>query len=787
MNVSQKKLTFGPRRGFYLDVNDIETKSTLSQKELEYLEKFNSLYRSLCGVLFNFVPKSGHPGGSISAGRIIENLIFSTMDYNFSDPNSTCADVISLGAGHKATGVYAMWALRNEMVRITDPKMLPSENKQLRLEDLLGFRRNPCTKTPLFVEYKAKALDGHTTPTTPFIRLSTGASGIGDASSIGLGFALLDSFSENFPFIHIIEGEGGLTTGRAAEATAAAGTASLKNVIMHLDWNQAGIDADAICRDGSKPGEYVQWDPREFFYLYDWNVIYLSDGFSYTDIYKAQDFAVKQKENNQPTAIVYKTVKGWKYGITGSKSHGSGHEFCSPEYYNFLKECETTFNIHMPRFAGEKNEAAVEKALYDTLLVYRKTLEANKDMSLFFTERLKISKKRLESLKRENYHKPYDLKIIDNQALMNSQETPKELDLAPDTKIALRETLGNVLNYINKKTNGGLVAASADLFASTGVKKIAQGLSEGLYNFTTNRNARLIAVGGICEDGIGGFMTGVSTYGNHIGVSASFAAFVVPMEHTALRLHCIAQQAKHDVGENKKNTMMIVCGHAGMETGEDGPTHADPQVLQLISENFPRGHVITLTPWDSRELWPLIMYGLQKHPSVLAPFVTRPTEKIIDRKKYNLADINETLTGMYRLRKHDSKKEYHGAIVLQGSGIANAFVSETLPKLDNDGINVDVFYVSSLELFDSLSKEEQNKMYPEKTANLAMGITGFTLPTMYRWIQSSFGRDHTLYPFLKGHFLGSGPGHKVIEEAGLNGEAQYKAIIEYIEKRKRHT
>jgi len=29
-----------------------------------------------------------------------------------------------------------------------------------------------------------------------------------------------------------------------------------------------------------------------------------------------------------PTAIVYRTVKGWQYGIEGKGSHGAGHKLC---------------------------------------------------------------------------------------------------------------------------------------------------------------------------------------------------------------------------------------------------------------------------------------------------------------------------------------------------------------------------------------------------------------------------------------------------------------------------
>ena len=88
--------------------------------------------------------------------------------------------------------------------------------------------------------------------------------------------------------MHIVEGEGGLTPGRVAEALAAAGTACLDNVVVHLDWNQASIDSDRVCRDGDTPGDYVQWDPRELFYLHDWNVIFVPDGFDFQQVVAAQ-------------------------------------------------------------------------------------------------------------------------------------------------------------------------------------------------------------------------------------------------------------------------------------------------------------------------------------------------------------------------------------------------------------------------------------------------------------------------------------------------------------------
>ena len=40
-------------------------------ENLEVWEAMDAAYRALCAIMFNFVPGSGHPGGSISAGRAV--------------------------------------------------------------------------------------------------------------------------------------------------------------------------------------------------------------------------------------------------------------------------------------------------------------------------------------------------------------------------------------------------------------------------------------------------------------------------------------------------------------------------------------------------------------------------------------------------------------------------------------------------------------------------------------------------------------------------------------------
>ncbi|MDI1319579.1 MAG: hypothetical protein PSW75_05205, partial [bacterium] len=266
---------FGPRRGVFVNAAErlAQEGAPLDAAALAHCEAFDLLYRTLCAVMYNYAPLSGHPGGSISSGRFVARLLFASTDYDLGQPGRTDADIISYAAGHKALGLYALWALRNEIARLGAPDLLPKDEKfQLRFEDLLGFRRNPVNAAPLARQFHAKALDGHPTPATPFVRLATGASGVGLPASLGLAWGAADLYGADAPRVHIIEGEGGLTPGRVAEALAAAGTASLGNVVLHVDWNQSSIDSNWVCRDGETPGDYVQWTPAELAYLNDWNV-----------------------------------------------------------------------------------------------------------------------------------------------------------------------------------------------------------------------------------------------------------------------------------------------------------------------------------------------------------------------------------------------------------------------------------------------------------------------------------------------------------------------------------
>ncbi|MGB2578792.1 transketolase [Elusimicrobium simillimum] len=771
-----ENLILGKKRGKYFNAGsgDVTATYQMPKEEKANFEKFDVMYRSLCAILYNFAPLSGHPGGSISSGRFVQNLIYNELAYTLSQPHDNKADIISYAAGHKALGLYAMWALRNECVAQSNPKLLAKEIKdQMRLEDLLGFRRNKITPTKYFKQFNSKPLGGHPEPLVPFVKTSTGASGVGMGSAIGMGFGAADAYHKNTPMVHIVEGEGGLTAGRCSEAIAMAATANLDNVVVHLDWNQASIDSNNVTSDGSKPGDYVQWTPVELFYINDWNVVFVPEGHNYEQIYAAQKLAFNIK-NGQPTAIVYRTVKGWKYGLEGKSSHGSGHKFCSPEFYHTLQEFETVFGVKMPHFCGEQNAQGVEDCFWNCLEAFRAALKAHPDVAEFISAKVADG---AERLKLKNPVASPWLGNVEKIYKYDYKAPPKEFVFEPGKGYTLRGALGDVLGYLNKDTGGTILVGSADLYGSTNAGNVSKPFPAGFYSKVSNPESRTVADGGICEDALNAVATGISAYGSHLGLAASYAAFA-SFGHVAMRLHAIGQESKHDAFGEPLNTVIMFNGHAGVPTGEDGPTHADPQSLQLLQQNFPKGLAICLTPFEVDEVWPLVTYALNKRPAVLAPFVIRPSDKFIDRAALNFGPAESAVQGIYKL--YGDGKKSDGDIIIQGSGVARIFVEGVLPKLQEKGLKVNVYYVTSRELFDLLDDAKKEEILPFAIRQRAMAITDFTLPTIADLLCSDIGKKHAIWPHKNGKYLGSGKPATLYKEAGLDAEGQISAILSYI-------
>lgn len=763
----------GKKRAVYFNAADYTATYPMEEKERKRLEQLDLIYRTLVALLYNYVPLSGHPGGSISGGRMAEYLIYKEMAYDFTHPLKDDADIISYAAGHKALGLYALWALRNECMREARADLLPKEEKlQLRLEDLLGFRHNNVHNTPLFKAFKAKSLGGHPEPCTPFVRTCTGASGVGVGSAVGLAMAAADTYGENCPVVHIVEGEGGLTAGRCSEAISMASTAQLKNVVFHIDWNEASIESERVTADGENTGDYVQWTPQELFYIHDCNVIFVPDGHGFNQIHAAHQLA-REIKNHQPTAIVYRTIKGWQYGLEGKSSHGSGHKFATPEFYKALEPFEQTFGVTFPRFEGDKTPENIEKYYWDSLLIVRQVVCAQKELSAYIAHQVAQAAQKL-NLSGRAMRKD----LGNSEALRHflPENIPAEFKFEVGASYTTRGVLGKVLAHLNKETKGTLLVASADLYGSTGAAAIAQDFDKGDFNTVTNPYSRRISAGGICEDGMAAVCSGISAFGKHIAVSSSYGAFVA-FEHVAARLHAIGVQSAREIGLDP-NTLILFNGHASLPTGEDGPTHADPQPLQLLQDNFPKGACITATPLEVDEIWPLVTRALALKPAIFAPFVVRTSSKFMDRKALGADNASQAVNGVYYLRR--AKGTADGTLFVQGAGVGRIIVEQVLPVLDKEGLNLNIIYITSRELFEMLPPEKQRELIPTELLRSATGITDFTLPTLDAWINSVAGRNHAIYPHKDGKFLQSAGAPKVYEQAHMDGKSILQALHVYV-------
>ena len=342
-----------------------------------------------------------------------------------------------------------------------------------------------------------------------------------------------------------------------------------------------------------------------------------------------------------------------------------------------------------------------------------------------------------------------------------------------------------MLAYLNQQTKGTVLVGAADLYGSTGAGGIAKPFASGSFNAVTNPQARRVAMGGICEDGMAAVCSGISAFGKHVAVSASYGAFVA-FEHVAARLHAIGVQAAREAGLDP-NTLILFNGHASLPTGEDGPTHADPQSLQLLQDNFPKGACITVTPMEVDEIWPLVTKALSLRPAVFAPFVVRPSSAFLDRKTLGMDSAQNAVKGIYYM--HRAKGKADGTVLVQGAGVGRIVAEKVLPQLAKHKLNLNIIYITSRELFETLNKKEQEKLLPVALRQTAMGITDFTLPTLEAWLLSQAGREHSLYPHKKGAFLGSGKADKVYEEAGLSAAdilAALKTYVKNLKQKKAH-
>ncbi len=212
---------------------------------------------------------SGHPTTCMSAAEIVSVLFFDEMRWDPADPSGTDADVFVLSKGHAAP---LLWAALREAGAIQD--------------DLLTLRRHDSP------------LEGHPTPSCPWVRVASGSLGQGLSAAAGMAWARkLDHTPAR---VFALMGDGEAAEGSVYEAAQFASFMKLDNLCAIVDVNRLGQSGPTMYQH-----DLSVYEAR--FRAFGWEAEVV-DGHDVAALRKA--FARARATTGKPFAVLAKTLKG---------------------------------------------------------------------------------------------------------------------------------------------------------------------------------------------------------------------------------------------------------------------------------------------------------------------------------------------------------------------------------------------------------------------------------------------------------------------------------------------
>jgi transketolase len=238
------------------------------------------------------VPKSGHPTSSMSAADLMAVLLAKHLRYDFDSPDDPRNDHLIFSKGHASPLLYSVFKAAGA---ITD-------------EELLTFRKF------------GSRLEGHPTPTIPWVDVATGS--LGQGLPISVGVALAGKKLDRLPYhVWCLCGDSELAEGSTWEAFEHAAFAGLDNLTAILDINRLG-----------QRGETMHgWDLASYrrrVEAYGWAAIEI-DGHDVEAIDRAYEEA--RSTTGRPTAIIARTIKGKGVKAVENKDGWHGKPLDDPE------------------------------------------------------------------------------------------------------------------------------------------------------------------------------------------------------------------------------------------------------------------------------------------------------------------------------------------------------------------------------------------------------------------------------------------------------------------------
>ena len=575
----------------------------------------------------------------------------------------------------------------------------------LTKEDLASFRQWGSL-TPGHPEY------GHTAG----VEATTGPLGAGMAMAVGMAMAeahLAAVFNkENYPVVdhytYVLGGDGCMMEGISSEAFSLAGTLGLHKLVVIYDSNQISIEGSTDIAFT----ENVQGRMEAF----GFQVLTVEDGNNLEEIGKAIEAA--KADTTRPSFITVKTQIG--YGCPAKQGKASAHgEPLGEENVEAMKDylewpSKEPFYVpdevyaHYQELAQERGKA--EEAWNALFADY---CGKYPDMAALW----------------DKYYDP-DL----GKAAYDCEEFWKPAE-KPE---ATRSLSGKMLAKI-KYLMPNLIGGAADLAPST--KTYMSDMGDFSRENYAGRNLHF----GVRELAMAAIGNGILLHGglrSFVSTFFVFSDYVKPMA----RLSAIM-----------KIPAVYVFTHDSIGVGEDGPTHEPIEQLAMFRA-MPNFHVFR--PADSTETAAAWYAAITSKETPTALVLTRQNLPQYENSS------KEALKGAYILE--DSSKEVPDAIIIAtGSEVELAVGAKA--KLAEEGIDVRVVSMPSMDVFEEQPEEYQEKILP-KAVRRRVAVEALT---DYGW-----GK----YVGLDGKVIGmktfgaSAPAKKLFEEFGFTVENVVEAV-----------
>ncbi len=740
------------------------------QGQFAHWEKIKDLIDQCIDITLN-LRQSGHPGGSRSKVHpLIVTTLSGAMRWDIRHPEKRFGDRFVLVAGHTNPAVYAMLAVYNEALRerfrrTGDARYaVPNPEKfALVWEDLLTLRRRGGL--PGHAEMEGKTL---------FFKANTGPTGHGTPIAAGEALALKRAGAEEVK-VFAFEGEGGHTAGAIHETKNSAYGLGLSNLVFVLDWNDYGIDNQAI-------SDVVYGTPQTWFESYGWKVAGSEVEEDWNSIAGAfHEVIWGDNPEKAPRCVWVKSRKGRGYGVYDNKSHGAAHKMNSELYWKTKKEFANKYGVEFEAF-GEPAPDSLEEArrqAEENLRRVMDVLHQDEDLLNYLSDRLvglgDSVPEEIPGFKFANLDNPLTDPVITDHTTY-----PDTIFVEPGKKAPNRAGLakfGSWLNsYCRERYGRPLVlACAADLADSTNISGFCKDFGDkknfGWFDRNTNPDGCLLPQE-ITEFTNAGIMCGVATVNfskrpfeewlGFIGACSTYGSFSY-LKYGPMRLF---SQAAQD-SQIRLGKVLWVAGHSGPETAEDSRTHFGifaPGVTQL----FPEGMVLNLHPYDHNEVAPMLAAAFSSDCAVIALHLTRPAVEIMDRAALGVPSFHAAAKGAYVARPFAEDKPKQGVVIVQGTSSTDAVMQILRDgSLEKKGLNLKIVFAPSRDLFRRQSQAYRDEVLPEHEFQDSMVVANQARRLVKDWIANPFVEPYAITPDHDDHWRTGGSLDDILDESHM--------------------